>query len=163
MLGAFAALAEPKAQAAVVLSNLDASTAGNASLDSGHWMAQAFTTGNDAASYSLVSVNLLFGQGNNPSNTMQVFLYDDAGGMPGSQITNGLLDSGLGQWVNAGTYSATPYSGQPITLSAATTYWLLVKAYNSTGSYAWAYTSSAARRLERLSDHHLGLFHKPGR
>ena len=133
-------------RAAVVLSNLNDTPALASSgyeVNSGQWLAEAFTTGSDSAAYDLDHISLLIGNGDNPSQPLAISIYTDSGGQPGAQVANGLL-SGFNFPSNAGTYSYAPLPGSPVSLSASTNYWIVATSQASTaGYYTWSYTDSA--------------------
>jgi hypothetical protein len=127
-----AALALASAASATVLSdNITAAQGGTEVATSTHWLCAGFTT--DATSHSLTSITLLMAS--NIDGAPQVAIYTDAGLQPGTLV---------GTLTNPGTFSSTPtaatFIASGITLSASTSYWVVLKP--TSGTYAWSWTAS---------------------
>lgn len=119
-----------RADAAVILSdNLSAASAGVETAQGATWLAASFGTGTDA--WLLASVSLLLS--NSVAGTATLSLYSDGGLEPGSS---------LGTLTSPTTYSSTlantVFTGGGITLTANTTYWIVLRAL--TGQFDWSWT-----------------------
>ncbi|QQR73506.1 MAG: hypothetical protein IPJ17_18800 [Holophagales bacterium] len=118
-----ALLSVSSANAVTLVSNLAGTTAGNASPQSTFWMAQAFTTDNNA--YTLSSVS--FRGARNAAQTISVWVYaHDAGNdRPVAGAT------GFGQLDASGVTAVVGVQVLPaigtINLAANTTYWIVLQ------------------------------------
>jgi hypothetical protein len=135
----FCALAAQAQTNFIPVSNLNQPTAEHNGVWNTESLAAPFTTGNTAASLSVVSVSLASANGS--GGHFNLSLYSDAGGSPGSSLA---ALSGNDSPTSAGTYTYTNTS--PLVLSADTTYWIVASSPDATGATAfqWNLTFSAA-------------------
>ena len=119
------------ARADVLSGSLTGTTGGTETAQGTTWLTASFTTGTSA--YRLDSVTLLLAASR--SGTAEVDLYSDGGLEPGALL--GTL-SAPGSY--AGTPTATTFTTSGMALTAATTYWIVLKA--NSGAFNWAWTTA---------------------
>lgn len=128
-----ALMAGRSAAADTLSNNLTATAGGTESAAGSTWLAASFATG--ASAYTLDSVTLLLA--NTGSGQATAYIYTDGGLKPGSLA---------GTLVSPATYSSTlaqtTFTGGGISLSANTTYWVVLKAIS--GTFNWSWTSAIA-------------------
>ena len=118
------------AHADTISSNLSNATAGTEAASGRTWLTASF--GTDSSSSSLSNATLLL---SNPiAGVAEVDLYSNSLLQPGSLL--GTLISPLSY---STSLSNTTFSGNGLTLSANSTYWLVLKALS--GEFDWAWTS----------------------
>jgi hypothetical protein len=127
----FALGAAAHAKADVILSsNLSDTNSGTETATGTTYLAASF--GTDSSTYSLTTVSLLLA--NTSAGSAEVDLYTDDGYAPGSLV---------GTLTSPSTYStsltAQSFTSSGITLSADTTYWIVLKALS--GSFDWGWTA----------------------
>jgi len=129
------------AQTVTPISNLNQPTSGyyeNVSVN--YELGTAFITGNNAMSLSSFSISLdgVFPDfsGHLPG-PLNLFLYADASGLPGSILTTMVNSSGISSPINPGIYSYVPAS--PTVLQPNTRYWIVANSSMSGrgASYSW--------------------------
>ena len=111
------------ASGAVLVSNLAGTTAGNASPQSTFWMAQAFTTDNNA--YTLTSVSIRGARNAAQALVVRIYAHDAVNNVPVAGAT------GLGQVDATGVTATVGVQTMPalgtINLAANTTYWIVLQ------------------------------------
>lgn len=128
MTGAFVFAMSGAAQASTFYDNLSYVTGDTATASGDTWLAQALTT--DSNSYVLRTVTLLLAADDTPT----VSIYSDNDGTPDTLISALSLSSNYSSSVGNVTFSS---SG--LTLSANTTYWVVL---TDSVSASWAWTTS---------------------
>jgi hypothetical protein len=133
------------AQAYTPISNLGQATHGNYfDVGSGTSGAEAFTTGPSAvllASVSLTLSGLDQGVDGNAPGPLNVSLYADGGGVPGTNVIALVNSNGISSPSSGGYYTYVPAS-LPATLLPHTVYWLLADSSASIdqAGYRWSGT-----------------------
>ena len=118
------------ANATTLSNNLSAPTNYTELVYGSNWTTASFGTGTSASTLTSATLLLQLDMG----NVMNLDLYSDRNGQPGSLV--GAL-TGPSSY-NPDTYVPTVFSGNGLSLSANTTYWLV--ANSSDGQFEWAYT-----------------------
>jgi hypothetical protein len=109
-----------EAQGTVFVSNLGSTNPIFVGLGPNYWMAQPFVTGPTNTEYVLNSIQLLMlVTGSSSGTNLQVSLYNNNGGVPGTSLA--LLNGSDPTSSGVCTYTA---SG--VTMAPSTTYWILV-------------------------------------
>ncbi len=141
-----------------VISNLNQPNGGDYSgVGENYTSAVAFTTGNTNTLLANVSV-LLDGSylglfpAMNPPGTLNVSLYNDVGGSPGSSLA---VLSGNSSPMNAGVY--TYASTSAVELSRQTTYWLVLSSNDSTNGAGYGWNESTTANVDSGSVWTLGV------
>ena len=139
-LFAFAAATTASAQGTLYVSSLGTTNPIFVGLGANYWMAQPFATGPAASAYSLDSVQLLMlVTGTSGGNNLQVSLYSDNAGEPGSSLTP-LIGS------DPTSSGLCTYTASGLSLTPSTTYWILVNSglvQNGFPVFLWGATQSS--------------------
>lgn len=117
-------------QADTLTDNLSAVTTATETASGDTWLTASF--GTDASAYTLNSITLLLAESS--SRAAELDLYSDGGLQPGSEIA--VLSSPSNY---SSSVSPTVFTTSGITLSADSTYWVVLK--SSSGSFDWAWTT----------------------
>ena len=136
--GAFAVVAllllcTARASGAVFFNDLAAANGGSESASGSNWLTATFTT--DSSSYTQLSATLLLS--NPTAGAAELDFYSDGGLQPGSQLA--VLSSPASY---ASSLSNATFSKSGISLTANTTYWLVLKA--NSGSFNWGWTNDSS-------------------
>ena len=116
----------------IVLNNITNATGGSETATGTTWLTAGFKT--DSSTYVLSSVTLLLANTTAGAATLQ--LYSDGGLEPGSPLATLISPS-----TYSSTLAFTTFAASGITLSANTTYWLVLKA--TSGAFGWAWTTDS--------------------
>ncbi len=112
--------------------------------------AQAFTTGSNTGGYTLSSIDIRFDNKIGSPTDLVVTLHAASGSNPNTTTTLATL-SGASSPSSAGVYTYT-CSGSGCDLSASTTYFVLMKAPNSTGTSYYQVDLTAAAETKQPSN-----------
>ena len=132
---------------AVSVSNLSQTTNSRSYVGNGGISyAIQFRTGGNTGGYTLSSVTVDIHNKNNNPGPLQVQLWSDSSGSPGSHVSAATL-SGNDPPANGGQATYTCSGNCAVT--ANTNYWIRLSASGGTGHYwSWNYTSSGSETLE---------------
>jgi len=139
------------AQGTLYINTLGPSSLGGIPVGSNAWVAAGIFTGNNAAGYTLDSVQLALTDASGNPNGFTVMVYGNDGGQgginPGSSV--GTLDGSLSP-VAGGIYTFTPVS--EIEMLPHTQYYVVLTSGTAiaNGAYGWSYISASS--YEGVSD-----------
>ena len=119
------------AHAVVLSNNLSTASGGTEAATGSTWLAASFAT--DASAYTLDSVTLSLA--NSVSGSAQLSLYSDGTLEPGSLI--GTLTSPASY---SSSLASTVFTSGSLSLTASTTYWVVLKA--TTGQFDWSWAAA---------------------
>ena len=122
------------AQAEVVVSNLYLTNTIADYVSSSEWVAQSFTTNNQA--WTIASATLSFITASDSSGNLFIDVYSNGTNSPGTSL--GPL-SGSSNPAATGEYT---YTSTGINLDPSTTYWLVAGVSSGSGYYHWIYDAS---------------------
>jgi len=124
--------------ATTYVSNLNEAAFNGVALGSNRFLARSFTTGNAPDGYTLSSVQIIAGMNGSPSGDFQLFIYSDAGGVPGASIAQltGPNPSAFDTYTYTGSVPLLPFSS----------YWIVATAtqpHGDTDFYFWEYPGNS--------------------
>lgn len=111
------------------------------------WLAQSFTTGasQTAVGYVIVPVTTTTASGGSLSTTTLALYANSAGAPSGSALVSTTVTAEYANLASGGTATNRLIYPLPVSgLAAATTYWLVLQATASTGSYTWFRSNQAS-------------------
>ena len=133
----------------LTVSNLSETTAANHAVGGlfRDVITNQFRTGGNGGGYTLSAVTVDMGQKTGLPNPLQVQLWSDSSGGPGSQVSGATLS---GSDPPSGGGEATYTCSGACSLSANTSYWvrLSVSGPPGSGTWAWNYTNSGGETLD---------------
>ena len=103
------------------------------------WLAQSFSP---TVTDKIFSLDLKIAEVNDPSSTLQVYIYSDSSNNPGTDLTGGGVtissgpDASVAGWENGWTTKVYAPATNPV-LSAGQTYWLVIKTSGSNTTKFW--------------------------
>jgi len=128
-----------QAQGTIYLSNLGQPSTGSFAVGSDSWLAMYFFTGNNTGGYVLNSIQLAMTDASGTPNGFTVMLCG-VGNQPGGPVPGSSLGtlSGSTDPATGGIFTYTPASN--LTLSAGTSYYIVLTAGTAVanGAYAWS-------------------------
>jgi len=134
---------------ATAISNLSASNGDRYMITSGVRVAGAFSTG--ASDATLEGVSLALNSSTNTGSALQVRIYSDESGSPGTLLGT---FSGASNPSSSGTYA---YAIPSLALTAETSYWIVASAASGSGAYSWSLSfQDAATRATDFEDWDFG-------
>ena len=133
----------------LTVSNLSETTAANHAVGGifRDTIVNQFRTGGNGGGYTLSAVTVDMGQKTGSPNPLQVQLWSDSSGGPGSQVSGATLS---GSDPPSGGGETTYTCSGACLLSANTSYWvrLSVSGAHTSGAWAWNYTNSGDETLD---------------
>ena len=123
------------------LSNLDQASAGSLAVGSDSWLAELFTTGNNAGGYTLDSVQLQMTDASGTPSDFTAMLCKNATGTPFPGQSLGTLVCSLNP-AAGGIFTYSPTSN--LTLSPKSSYFIVLTsgAAVADGAYQWSYVGA---------------------
>lgn len=103
------------------------------------WLAQSFVP---SVTDKVYSFGLKIAEDGDPTSTLQLYIYSDASGNPGSDLSGGGVtlasgpDYAVGDWEDGWTIKSFSPPTNPV-LSAGQTYWLVIKASGTHTTRYW--------------------------
>lgn len=103
------------------------------------WLAQSFVP---SVTDKIFKLDLKIAEVNDPTSTLQVYIYSDVAGNPGADLTSGGVtissgpDAAAAGWENGWTTKVFTPTVNPV-LSAGQTYWLVIKTSGANATKYW--------------------------